>query len=199
LARTGESQATNAQSTYLNNANQSFDRGQQDISQFGINIATLAEGKDVGANPYQAPAYLANEAQLQSSALNGENAAADTQLRQENRRSGGLNTGSTQGEISGLALRKMRIANQLTAGRSAQDYEKNIAFQKYLASAPLSAASAEERAYGTSTSGQSSALGDLTQFGLASFGPYMQRMQMIPGALAGAGQGVGAALAGRGK
>jgi hypothetical protein len=53
-----------------------------EISQFGGNIAKLTGGKDVGANPYQNPTYLANEAQLQSSALNGENAAADTQLRQ---------------------------------------------------------------------------------------------------------------------
>jgi hypothetical protein len=172
--------------------NQAFTQSMKNVDLFGGNIAKLTAGKDVGANPYQTPAYLANEAQLQSGALEGENAAADTQLRQANRRSGGLNTGSTQGEISGLALQKMRLADQLTAGRSAQDYEKNIAFQRFLASAPLSAASATGGLFGTSTSGQNSSLGDLTQFGLASYGPYNQ---LIQGALAGAGAGAGAAAA----
>lgn len=177
MARTGEAAAQKAQGTYQNEANQTFAAEQGDINQFGANITKLASGKQVGANPYQNPAYLANEAQLQAGALSGENAAADSQLRQANRRSGGLNTGSTQGEISGLALQKMRLADQLTAGRAAGDYGKNIQFQQFLAQAPLSAASAEQGAFGTATQGNTSTIANLTaedianmqaQYGLAS-------------------------------
>jgi hypothetical protein len=168
VARAGYDAAKTAQQTYANEANQTFGAEQSDISKFGQNIAQLAAGKQVGANPYQNPAYLANQAQLQSGVLSGANAAADTQLKQSNRRSGGLNTGSTQGAISGLALQKMRLGDELTAQRSSNDYAKNIAFQQYLANAPITAAGAEQGAFGTATQGQSSALNNLTQADIAA-------------------------------
>jgi hypothetical protein len=90
----------------------------------------------------------------------------------------------------------MRLADQLSAQRASQDYQKNIGFQQFLAKAPLEEARALTPLYGTSTSGEGSSLGDLTQFGLASYGPWPQLLQ---GALAGAGVGVGTALAARGK
>jgi hypothetical protein len=54
LARTGEAQAQNAQSTYLSNANGAFTTATQNTNQFGGNIAKLdsngddnLKGKDV--------------------------------------------------------------------------------------------------------------------------------------------------------
>ena len=193
MARTGQDQATAAQQQYMQNANQAFQGNQAEIGQAIKNQSTLQRGGAVGADPWLNPTYLANQNKLTANATSGENDAAAKAIKDQNIRSGGMNTGAALATTKDLALRKMRMADTLNAQRSAGDYNKNVGYQERLAQAPLGIANAELGAYGTSTGGQSSALGDLTQFGLASYGPWND---LISG-LAGAGGAIGGAYAGK--
>ncbi len=112
-------------------------------------------------------------------------------MRDASLRAGGTNTNATNYATKALALQKMRLADTLNAGRTAQDYNKNVDYQRGLASAPLAEVSGESPYYGTATSGQDASLHDLTQFGLASYGPWNA---LIQGSLQGAGAGAGAAV-----
>lgn len=194
MARTGEAEAKTAQGTYAGQADQAYTAGQGDLTQYRGDIAKLASGRDVGANPYQNPAYLGNEAKLQANALDAASSAGATDLRLANRRSGGLNTGATQGAISGLALQKMRLGDQFTAQRGSEDYGKNIAFQQFLANAPLNAAKGEEGMYGTATVGQTANEHELNQYGLQSNQAWLSlRNQLIMAAMKAAAGAAGAA------
>ncbi len=188
-ARTGVSENQNANTTYGGESSAAFNQGQQDLSQFNQDQANLRAGKNVGANPYLNPQYLAAVNQLRSGTLNQENNAADAQLRQNNVRTGGMNSTATTGAIGKLALDKMRLGNQLGAEQTAGDWTKNIGYQLNLAQQPLEAAKAQGSMYGTATGGQGDALKNLTQFGVAQYGPWMAMIQNAKQAAAGAAGG----------
>lgn len=177
MARTGENQANQANTNNQNQKNQSFNRGQAAISDANSNITKLATTGNVGVNPWMSPAYLSNENKLQSEALD-QNLNATKGAMQRT----GVSTGGLNGSLPTLATRDMslqtaRLADQLTAERAATDFNSNVGYQENLAMMPLQVAGAESPYYGTSTSGQTAALGDLTQFGLASYGPYQGLVQ----------------------
>ena len=78
----------------------------------------------------------------------------------------------------------------LFRSRGANDYKANLAYQQYLAQAPLNAANAQQGLYGTATGGQGNALNNLTQLSGQQYGFW--------GGLAGSamqGAGLGAGLA----
>jgi hypothetical protein len=195
MARTGQTQAQQAQQQYITNAASAYNVGQEALQSYMANEERLAKGANVGADPWLNPTYLATQNRLTANATSGENSAAAQQMRDAARRSGGTNTGATNYAIKDLALRKMRMADTLNAQRQAQDYNKNIAYQSQLAAAPLAAAQAETPYYGTSTSGQNASLNDLVQFGLASYGPWNDLISGVAGAggafLGGYGYGMG--------
>lgn len=170
----------------MQNANTAFAGNQAAIGQFNKNIGVLGKGGAIGADPWLNPAYLATQNKLTSNATSGENDAAAKAIADQNLRSGGTNTSGTAATIKDLALRKMRLADTLNAQRSAQDFGKNVDYQKFLAEAPLSAAGLQGQTYGTSTTGQDSSLHDLSSFGLASYGPWESLIQAAGGAAAAA-------------
>jgi hypothetical protein len=173
MPRTGQQQAQQASQQYSGQSNDAFNAGQSDLSQFNQNTANLQSGKMVGADPYLNPQYLAAVNQLRSGALNQQNNSADQQIRANQARTGGMNGTATTGAIAKLAGDKMRLGNQLGAEQTAGDWTKNIGYQLQLAQQPLDAAKAQQAYYGTSTSGQGTANNTLSQFGLASYGPWM--------------------------
>jgi hypothetical protein len=79
-----------------------------------------------------------------------------------------------------------RLGTQLNSQRAAEDYQKNLAWQQYLAGAPLQAAGAEQNIYGTATGEVNSSDSALTQLGTASYGPWNALIQGIGGAASGA-------------
>lgn len=189
MARTGTAENKQAQKDTAGQQTTAFKAGQAGVSQYNKNIATLDAGGSVAANPWQNSGYLANVNKQQSSALNeGENAGR-MQLEDTNRRTGGLNSTATLGAQKDLSLQKIRLADQLTAERTAGDYGKNVQYQQQMAEAPLAATSAESPYYGTATGGRDAALGNLTQFGMASYGPWQSAIGAIG---AGAGAFLGA-------
>lgn len=182
MARTGSQENKTANTTDAAAAAAANQTAQTAVGQANKNIATLNAGQPVAANPWMNPGYLGNVNRLQSGALNAETNAGTQQLQLNNRRTGGLNTGATTGAIRDLSLNKMRLADQLGAERSASDWTKNIAYQQQQALAPLNIAQAESPFYGSSLSGQGQALGNLTQLGIASYGPWNSAIQGIGGA-----------------
>lgn len=206
MGRTTKAQnvANNTQQTYMNHANTAFAGNQADIAKFNTNESTLEKGGLVGANPWMSPTYLANQDKLTANATSANNDAAAQALRDQNRRSGGLNNTGTTATIGQMALQKMRLADTLNAQRSTNDFGKNVTYQQELARAPLDAAAAEQGAYGTSTAGQSSALNDMTQFGLNQQGEWYkllnQGISAIGAGISGAagGGGLSGALKGAG-
>jgi len=187
MARTGQNEAQQNWNTTKNQQGQAFGTGQAAVAEAKTRMDNLAAGKQAVANPWMNPNYLAAVTRATSGSLNAANDAGAAELRMQNRRSGGMNGTATAGAISDLALRKMRLGDQLTAERTAQDWNKNVAYQATQAEAPLEIARTETPYYSTGTSGMGQAAQDLTQFGLASYGPYEALIQA-------AGQGVGAAL-----
>ena len=167
MARQDEKMNQAAANTYGQQEQTANTAAQGDISQFNQNQATLNQGKNVAANPYLNPQYLAATQRLQAGALNQNTNAADQQVRRLNLRTGGMNNTATTGEIGNRALQKAQLGSELSAGRTANDWQKNIGYQLGQAQAPLEAAKAQTGVMGIATGGQSDALKNLTQFGLA--------------------------------
>lgn len=185
--------ANAANSTYGNESSTAFNAEQGDINQANTNEATLASGKNIGANPFQQTGYLANQNQLQSESLNTAADASKAAMARNSRATGGLNGSQVVLGQRDVGLKTGQLADTLTAQRSANDYKSNLAWQQYLAQQPLSAAGAEGGAYSTATGGQGNALSQLTNLSGQQYGFW--------GGLAGSalgGAGVGAGLAARG-
>jgi hypothetical protein len=189
MARVGQSENTAAQKNFSSEQNQAFGSAQSDIGRFRQNQDTLNRGGQVAANPWQSAGYLSNVNRLQSGALNSEENAGNDALARTNRRTGGLNTGATIGAEKELGLDKMRLGTQLSSERAAGDFGRNVGYQESRARAPLDAAQAESPFFGGAVSGQSGTLKNLTDYGLASYGPYMAAMQAAGAAASGGLQG----------
>lgn len=174
-----------ANQTYGSQSQKANTNAEQDISKFNENQANLAAGKQVGANPYLNPQYLAAVAKLRSGSLNQATNAGTRDLRTLNARTGGMNSTATTGAIGDLALKKAQLGNTLGAEQAMSDWTKNIGYQQQLAQAPLAAASEEGRLFGTATQGQDSALRNLADLQMASYGPYMAAIQAAGGGIAG--------------
>lgn len=184
--RPGQQQAQQASSTYSGQAQTANTDAQADLTQANQDQANLRSGKMVGADPYLNPQYLAAVNQLRSGALNQNNNAADAQLRANNARTGGMNSTATIGAIGKLAGDKMRLGNQLGAEQTAGDWSKNVGYQLNLAQQPLESAKVQGGLYNTATTGLNDANKTLSQFGLASYGPWMDAISAAGGAGAAA-------------
>lgn len=176
-ARTGQQPAQIASSTNSGEAQTANNNAQADLTQANQDQSNLRSGKMVGADPYLNPQYLAAVNQLRSGSLNQQNNAADQQLRQNQVRTGGMNSTATTGAIAKLAGDKMRLGNQLGAEQTAGDWSKDVGYQLNLAQQPLEAAKVQGGLYNTATTGLSDANKTLSQFGLASYGPWMAALQ----------------------
>ena len=201
MSRTPENENLSRQ-TYQDERSQqqqAYAGAKKDIGQFGTNINTLEKGGQVGADPFLSAGYLANQNRQTSYATEGENASAKQALEDQNRRTGGQNTGATTATIADLARGKMRLGNQLQAQRSAEDYKANLGYQQYLAGAPLQAAGAEGGLYGVATGGRNATGKDLTDYGKQQQEEWYKILgQGIQAAKAAASMGVGVATGGAG-
>jgi len=189
MARSGSDENRSANAELTAEQNQAFNTGQSAVGQFQQNYATLRRGGQVAPNPWQSASYLGNVNRLQSGALNAEQGAADASLRGLNRRTGGMNGTAVTGAMRDLALQKMRLGSQLSSERAAQDYNKNVGYQTQMAAMPLDVTAAESPYYGTATSGRAASLKNLTDLGIAAYGPWMS-------AITAAGQAAGGAMTG---
>jgi hypothetical protein len=201
IARTPENENLSRE-TYQDERSQqqrAYQSAQTNVGKFNKNIDTLDKGGEVAADPFLNAGYLANQNRVTSYETEGENASAKQALQDQNRRTGGQNTGATQATIADLARRKMRFNNQLQAQRSAQDYRSNLDYQQHMAEMPLQAAGAEGGLYGVATSGRNATGNNLTQYGLQQQDEWYKILnQGIQAAKAAASMGVGAATGGAG-
>lgn len=186
MARTGEQENKDANQLSSDERKQAFSTGQSSVASGQAALQKLLRGENIGADPFQNPKYLANVNRLQANSLDASQESANRDLEAQNKRTGGLNTGGTQGTIKDLALQKMRLADTLSSQRAAGDYRSNLDYQQNLLQDTLAPAGIESGYFGTAVGGQNAALGNLTQFGLASYGPWMAAIQAAGGAGAAA-------------
>lgn len=190
MARTSENEnlSRQAEMNAEGESKASFDAAQSDIGQFNRNQTTLNRGGEVAANPWQSAGYLANQNRLQSTALNQETNAGTADLQRANLRSGGLNGAVTAGATKDLALKKMRLADTLSAERSSSDFGKNVNYQQEQAGAPLMAARAEDPLFASSSGLVGSSNNDLLgyQKNKFSWATYLYNAQKQAAAAAGA-------------
>lgn len=185
MARTGEQENKDANKTYADQSKKAFGTGQTAISSEIAGEKTLESGQNVGKDPFQDTGYLANQNRLQSGALAGQEKSAEDEMEAQNQRTGGLSGGASPYARTKLNLQRMQFGDQLSAQRAAGDYQRNLQWQQYLLAQRALPAQLETPYYGTGTSGQGSALGNLTQFGLASYGPANALIGAAGGALTG--------------
>jgi len=186
LARTGQDESSQANKINQQEKEQAYATGQKAVGEAQGNLTKLMTTGRVGTNPWTNPDYLANENKLQSEAVDQNYNSAKAAINRANTSTGGLNGSVAALTTRDLGLQSARLADQLTAERAATDYDKNVGYQQNLATMPLGIASAESPYFGTATTGQDSALGNLTQFGLASYGPWMAAIQAAGGAASAA-------------
>lgn len=182
--------ANNANTTYGNQSTAANAAETADIGKYNANEATLASGRNVGADPFQSTSYLANQNKLQSESLNTSADSAKAAMARRSLATGGINGSQAILGQRDIGLQTGRLADTLSAERAAGDYKSNLAYQQYLAQAPLNAAAANQGMYSTATGGQGNALNNLTQLSGQQYGFW--------GGLAGAamqGAGTGAGLA----
>jgi len=182
--------ASAANTTYSGQSQTAFNNAQTDIGQYNANEKKLASGVNVGANPFQSSAYLSNVNKLQSEALDTSAASGKANLQRWNTATGGLNSSEVPLAQRDITMQTGRLADSLSAQRAASDYKSNLAWQQYLAQAPLAAAGAESPLYSTATGGQGNALNNLTNLSGQQYGFWGG---MIDSALMGAGTGAGLA------
>jgi len=182
MARVGQQENSAANRDYSAEQKSAFNTGQREVGAFDRNVATLDRGGQVAANPWQSDGYLSNVNRLQSGALNSEENAGKEELQRNNLRTGGLNSGATIGATKGLALNKMRLGEQLSAERSAGDFNKNVGYQTQMAGMPLEGAHAASPYFGGAITGRSAALKNLTDYGMTSYGPWQAAIQGAGGA-----------------
>lgn len=186
MARTGTNENKQANQQAAGWQSKAVKSAQSDLTDYRTNEDTLKKGGNVGADPFLDPTYLGNQNKLTSYAMEGENSAAKQQLEDLDRRTGGYNTGGSQYSVRNLALGKMRLGDQLTSQRSADDFKSNLGWQQYLAGAPLAAEQGEQGLFGTATGQRTDSLDNLQKFGVASYGPWNALIQGAAGAASSA-------------
>lgn len=188
-----------AEETGEGQANQSYSLAQGDIGQFRQNENKITEGKDVAANPWMNPEYLAAVSRLRAGSLHGQADNADQKLRALNARTGGMNSTATIGGISKNLGDTERLSNELGAEQKAGDYNKNVNYQLGAAGLPLEAARAESPLYGTAAGLVGSTNHDLTEYGKLQLQRQYQLQDMaIKAAMTAASAGTSAATGGAG-
>lgn len=185
MART--TPANNANAAYGAESQGSYNAAQSDIGKFNQKQTKLDAGLNVGANPFLNSGYLSNVNKLQSEALNTNADSSKAEMQRRLQANGGLNGSQTALAQRDVGLQTGRLADTLSAQRSADDYKSNLSWQQYLAQQPLQAAGAESSLYGTATGGQGNALNNLTQLSgqrYGFWGPIIQ--SAVSGAAMGA-------------
>lgn len=180
----GRSSVENKDANQQMQANQkrSFKTAQSSIDSGKEAFAKLGRGENIAPDPFQSTGYLSNVNKLEAGALNSENDAADFEMNAENRRTGGLNTSGTLASVKDLALKKMRLADILGAERGANDFRANIGYQQQQLENTYKPAELEAPYYATATGGRDAALKNLTDLGIAKYGPWMAGIQAAGGA-----------------
>lgn len=176
-------------------ANQQMSAIQQDQIR-RANEATDAYNKRLGeieaqGNPYDynsasGATNLRNWNTLVGSASNAEEKAAEDEIEQDAKRTG-LNSASTPYLKAEMGRRKTRDMATMRAQQAVEDQQNKISYDQWLLGAKLAPTGVDTSLFNTATGGRSSALNNLAQLGIASYGP-------VNAAIQAAGQAAGAAL-----
>lgn len=184
MGRTGEAQDNAANDRLTDQQTQFYNEQNQAIQNYNTQLAAITKQ----GNPYTQPAYLQNEQSLINEATTASNKANAEGVKNEVGRTG-TNTASLQYTKAKMSHDAAQANAATLVGQRANDYQNANAWDQWLLGAQLGSAGAAGAGYGTATSGDSAALNNLTQLGLASYGPI--------NSLIGAAGTVGAAALGK--
>lgn len=146
----------------------------------------LRKGEMIAANPYQNSEYLQNQNILAAGTSSAVNNAAKEALNTEALRTGS-NTASRKATIADLGRQKMRTMTDYNAGRAAQDFDKNLDWQKMILGTDLAPAGIDTAMFQSATSGRNEAVGNLAALDQANMGMW--------GGIIGAGIGAAGQVA----
>lgn len=156
--------------------------GYQDT--YNADLSKIENGQNIGANPYQNPDYLRSQNMIAATTADAADNADANQLESATRRTG-LNSASLGYDTSAMNRQKVSAITDYMAGLNNQNYTNNLNWQQYLLGATLAPAGVANTAAGTATSGLNSANSNLTQLGLASYGPVNSLIQGLGSAVGG--------------
>lgn len=190
MGREGTSQNQQASDAYYNAQTNALNSSMAQTAKFNSDANTLKSGQNIGANPFATPAYLQNENTSAATAAGSTADAAKASIADNALRTGD-NSASSLYAIKNNQRTAQQDANTALLGQKSQDYLNNLGYQQGLLGNDLGTVSATNQLYGTATGGLGTANSNLTQLGLASYGPLNSTIGALGLAGAAAIKGVG--------
>lgn len=187
MAKAATQANNDANSNYTDWEKTALGNYNNDIGGYMSNVnSTIAAG-----NPYQSKSYLQNQNIQTSGAMNAGNTKATQQLRDTALRTG-TNTAAVAGQVAENARAGQRDLTTYNATRDTQNQDKWLAEQNQLRQQQLEGANSEAQVYGTSTTGRSDSLNNLTSLANNTSDNWTK---LGTAAIGGAGTGLTAAFA----
>lgn len=191
MARTGESENKAANAEYTATQNEALKKSNAAVDQYWKDLNAIKSGNMIVADPWITPGYLENQNRLGATGAHATSSAGAQQLEDTALRTGN-NSASTAAAIKNITRQANQDVQTRQTAQAADDYNKWIDLNMNTLNQDLTPAGITNQIYNTSTSGRSQALGNLTQLGMASYGPWNA-------AIGAAGAAAGGYYAGKGK
>lgn len=185
---TGTEENTQANKDATDQQKQSFARANAATDWFNQGQKQLESTGAVAANPYKNPEYLRNQNILTAGNTSAGNAGAKEALDTEASRTG-VNTAGRKATLMDLARKNTMARTQYQAGQAADDYGRNLDWQKFLLGSRLAPAGVDTQMYGTATQGRDTAVTNLKDIGVAAQQSFGQMMGAAIGAAGGVATG----------
>jgi len=188
MGRTGESQNKQAAADAASQQNAANAASMAAVNKYNSDLELRRQGKDLGQDPFTTPDYLSNLNRNFATSADATSNAAKAQLQDTALRTG-TNSASTTAAIENTQRNAQRTANTGLNQQHANDYLSNIDYQNALLQGDLAPAGITNSLYGSAISGRNNADSNLTQFGLASYGPWNNLISAAGSAASGAASG----------
>lgn len=161
MGRNSGTQSNQASDTYSQQVQaDSLRRTNAATDAFNSQLKTLAGGGTIAANPYKNSEYLQNQNLLTSAATSAQNTGAKELLNTDAQR-GGLNTSSRRATFADLARQRMRASGDAVTAQNAQNYDKNLDWQKFILGSTLAPANVDTTLFNTATGERNTATKNL--------------------------------------
>lgn len=171
MARTGEAENKTANQQLAAQQAAMYGKTNAAIDAYNKKLGDFEAGNYWVENPYLKADYLENQNRLAATGAHATSSAGAQQLEDTALRTGN-NSASTTAAIKNIARQANQDAQTRQTQQSADDYNNWINMNESDLGWTLAPTGASNAAYGTATSGRSQALGNLTQLGMASYGPW---------------------------
>lgn len=171
MSRTGTQENKQASATDAANASAANAASMAAVNKYNTDVGTLRAGNNIAQDPFATPKYLQNENLDYTTTANATANAAKANIANTALRTGD-NSASYLSAIQNNQRAAQRAANTGLNQQHSQDYLNNLQYQQQMLNSDLAPAGITNSLYGTSIGGQDSSNSNLTQLGLAGYGPW---------------------------